>query len=243
MISFVVPAFNEEASIARTLAALQEAATSLAEPFEILVVDDASSDRTAGIAEHCGARVIAVSHRHIAATRNAGARAARGELLLFVDADTLVNSAVVRAAVAAMRAGAVGGGALVSFDEPIPAWARRVLVLLRFTMRTLRWAAGCFLFCTRAGFDAVGGFDQRFYGAEEIVMSRALKRVGRFVVLRESVVSSGRKMRMHSGREILATIGGLVAGGRRSLRDRRALDHWYRPRREDPAADPRRRSA
>jgi len=75
------------------------------------------------------------------------------------------------------------------------------------------------------------------------VVGRALQGVGRFVVLRESVLSSGRKLRMHSGREILATLAGLFAGGARSLRDRRALDHWYRPRREDPAAEPRRRSA
>ena len=64
--------------------------------FEVVVVDDASSDRTATIAREHGARVIAVSHRQIAATRNAGAGEASGELFVFLDADTVVNCAVIR---------------------------------------------------------------------------------------------------------------------------------------------------
>ncbi len=48
-------------------------------------------------------------------------------------------------------------------------------------------AAGCFLFCTRSAFVAVDGFDEAFFGAEEVVMSRALKRHGKFVVLRDAV--------------------------------------------------------
>src|SRR5262249_33485309 len=110
VISFIVPAYNEEALLGPTLEALTDAGSALGEPFEIVVADDASTDRTVEIARAHGTRVITVHNRQIAATRNAGARAARGELLLFVDADTVVSRAVVRGAVEAMRAGAAGGG-------------------------------------------------------------------------------------------------------------------------------------
>lgn len=235
MVSYIVPAYNEERLIGRTLIALREAARLAVEPFEMIVVDDDSTDRTPAIAASHGARVVRVRHRHIAAARNAGARAARGGRLVFIDADTRVNRAVIAAALAAMERGAAGGGCLVDFDGPLPRWARAIAVLLRPMMRMGRLAAGCFLFCTREAFVATGGFDEQLYGAEEIAMSLALKRHGRFVVLGERVVTSGRKMRAYSGREVLATIGRLATGGVPALRSRTALDLWYRPRRDDPA--------
>src|SRR5437867_3710963 len=89
-ISIIVPAYNEEALLGATLRALDEARRTLAEPSEIIVVDDGSSDRTGDIAAAGGARVVRVQLRQIAGARNAGARAARGDLLVFVDADTIV---------------------------------------------------------------------------------------------------------------------------------------------------------
>lgn len=237
MVSFVIPAHNEERLIGRTLAALRDATGSLGEPYEIIVVDDGSSDRTAAIARGQGARIVQVSHRHIAATRNAGARVARGDRLIFVDADTRVSGAVVRAAVAALEAGAVGGGCLVRFDEPLPTWARLTQPLLDAMMKSFRLAAGCFVFCTRAAFDAVGGFDERMYGAEEIGLSRALHRHGRFVVLRQTVISSGRKLRAYSGAEVFAIVSGLAARGRNAVASREGLEAWYGSRREDPQDD------
>src|SRR4051794_23759638 len=127
MISFVIPAHNEEFYIGASVGAVVAAATDVGEPFEVIVVDDASTDRTAAIAEKHGARVVHVAHRQIAATRNAGARAARGEVFFFVDADTLANPDAVRAASDALRRGAVGGGCLCRFDGVVPLWARVVL--------------------------------------------------------------------------------------------------------------------
>src|SRR4029453_3582500 len=100
-------------------------------------------------------------------------------------------------------------------------------------------ACGCFLFCTREAFDAVGGFDETLFASEEIAMSRALKRQGRFVVLREGVGSSGRKLRMYSGREVLRLFGNILLAGPNALKSRDALEVWYGGRREDPelAAD------
>src|SRR5262245_53133665 len=77
--SFSVPAHDEARLIGATLQCLHDAARSLRLAYEIVVVDDASSDDTAAIARSLGARVLRVEHRHIAATRNAGARVALGE--------------------------------------------------------------------------------------------------------------------------------------------------------------------
>jgi glycosyltransferase involved in cell wall biosynthesis len=179
MISFIVPAYNEEQCLAETLDALHTTGLALGEEYEVMVADDGSTDQTAAIAVQRGAALVSVTHRQIAATRNSGARAATGDLLIFVDADTVVDVEVARAAVDAMRRGAVGGGAGIRFDEPVPWFARVLLWVIMRIFRATGLAAGCFLFCTRAAFDAVGGFDEKHYGAEEIVMSRALKKLGR----------------------------------------------------------------
>jgi glycosyltransferase involved in cell wall biosynthesis len=234
MISFIVPAYNEEALIGRTLESLNRAAGSLTEPCEIVVADDASSDRTAAIAASHGARVVRVDLRQIAATRNAGAREATGDKLIFVDADTVVTSEVVRAAIEAMHHGAAGGGCAVGFDGQLPRYAKVTSPMLVRIFRATGIACGCFLFCTRHAFDAAGGFDETLFASEEVTMSRALKRQGRFVVLRESVISSGRKLRMYSGRDVLGLFGGILLAGPKALRSRDRLEVWYGGRREDP---------
>jgi glycosyltransferase involved in cell wall biosynthesis len=234
MISFVVPAYNEEQLLGRTLGSLTVAARGLEQPFEVIVADDASTDRTAAIARELGAVVVAVNHRQIAATRNAGARAARGDLLIFVDADTVVDEAVVRAAVEAIGRGAVGGGCAVRFDGRLPVYARVLLAFALPVYRAIGVACGCFLFSTREAFAAVGGFDEGLFGAEEIVMSRALHRQGRFVVLREAVTTSGRKLRAYSAREVLGLLGRLALSGPKSVRRRHGLEIWYGERRNDP---------
>src|SRR4030095_16656413 len=98
------------------------------------------------------------------------AQAASGDVFILVDADTIVNEAVVRAALVALRDGAVGGGAAVEFDGSVPLYARLLMPVFIRVFRAARLATGCFLFCTRAAFVAAGGFDEAFYGAEELVM-------------------------------------------------------------------------
>src|SRR6266436_7103624 len=100
MISFIVPAYNEEHELSGTLAAIHDAASGASGPYEIIVVDDASTDATPEIAAQAGARVISIHRRQIAAIRNAGARVAQGEYLFFVDADTRINRTHIMEAIA-----------------------------------------------------------------------------------------------------------------------------------------------
>ena len=120
MLSFVVPAHNEEASVAAAVAAIGAAAAAAGAAHEIVVVDDASTDATAARAAAAGARVVPVAFRQIAATRNAGARAARGEAFVFVDADTLIGDDVVSGLMRALAGGAIGGGAAKSIPSLVP---------------------------------------------------------------------------------------------------------------------------
>jgi glycosyltransferase involved in cell wall biosynthesis len=228
-LSIIVPAHNEEALIRETLRAIDAAARTAGVPFELIVVDDGSTDRTAAVAAAQGARIVGTDVRHIAAARNAGARAARGTMLVFVDADTIVPPGLLRAAVAQMRKGAVGGGASIVFDASTPPWAMRTIHVTAWLMRRMRWAAGCFLFARRDAFEEAGGFDERYFASEEIHLSRALKRIGRFVILRDAVVTSGRKAATHSpGRALWLGIRMLRPG---SLKSRDRLGFWYGERR------------
>ena len=238
MLSFIVPAHNEQLLIGRTLGALHAAGQALREPYEVIVVDDASTDETGTIARARGAQVVSVNHRHIAATRNAGARQARGELLFFVDADTLVPVSAVCEAVRAMRRGAIGGGCVFRFDGRLPLWARIVYPFTVQIMRLAKLVGGCSLFCTQDAFRAVRGFDEQYYAAEEMAFIAALKRRGRFIIPRACVTTSGRKLRTLPTQEVLALLLRVVLGGPDSFRRRDGLEAWYGSRQLDPEQRP-----
>jgi glycosyltransferase involved in cell wall biosynthesis len=235
MISFIIPAYNEEALIGRTVATLRASATLALDgrPFEIIVVDDASSDRTGAIAREHGARVVDVEKRQIAAVRNAGAKAAHGEVLIFVDADTLVPAEAVRGAMNALRTGAVAGGSDVRFDHGISLMTRAFTFLLITSFMLTRTAAGCFIFAQREAFESAGGFDERFFAGEEVLMSQALKRQGRFEMVKHAVTTSGRKVRMHGLLNLLSRSMRIVWEGPQAVQRREGLDLWYDGRRED----------
>jgi glycosyltransferase involved in cell wall biosynthesis len=235
MISFIVPAHNEQAWIGRCVSAIRTAMDSVGEPNEVVVVDDASTDCTATVAQQHRADVILrVEHRQISATRNAGARRARGDIFFFVDADTLVNAQVVQSALRSVRAGAVGGGCVPRFEGRIPLWWKLAYPFVVGIVRLLRLPGGACQFCTRSAFTATGGFSEDHYAAEDALFVKALKRQGRFVVLGEPVVTSGRNLRAHSFWSITRLLTRLALRGPDGFRDRKGLDLWYRPDREEP---------
>lgn len=232
MISFIVPAYNEELELSSTLAAIRAAASGASQPYEIIVVDDASTDATPKIAEHAGVRVVSIHRRQIAAARNAGARAARGEYLFFVDADTRINRTHVTEAMAVLEAGYAGGSARVALDGMIPIWGRILLHAFGTLYFGLNLGAGAFLFTTRHNFHAIGGFDEQYFAGEEVYFSLALRKLGRFKVLREPIVTSGRKLRMYPAKQFLRNFFGVIVGGPRAVRSRMKLRLWYDGKRE-----------
>jgi len=230
VISFIIPAHNEEAYIGRTLAAVHAAAGDVGEQYEVIVANDASTDRTRESALAHGAKVLDVNRRHIAATRNAGARAAAGDILVFVDADTLVTGAALRAAVRALGRGAIGGSSCVHFDAGrLPVYAAVLERVLPVVQRAIGLPVGCFVFCSRRAYLAAGGFNEALYWGEELDFGRRLKRQGRFVILRAFVITSGRKVRSHSLCDLLRVGARLALSDPLSERRRKGLEYWYGP--------------
>jgi len=224
MISFIVPAYNEELELLSTITAIRVAASRANQPHEIIVVDDASTDATPEIGAQAGAGVISIDRRQIAAARNAGARAAQGQYLFFVDADTRINRTHVAGAITALRVGYAGGSARVVADGFIPLWGRILLRAFCALYFGLNLGAGAFLFTTRHNFEAVGGFDERLFVGEEVR------------VLREPILTSGRKLRMYSAKQILGNFVAVILGGRRVARSRAKLRLWYDGKREKRTA-------
>jgi glycosyltransferase involved in cell wall biosynthesis len=236
MLSFVIPAYNEEMELSSTIAAIRVAASGVAQPYEIIVVDDASTDATPKIASNAGANVVRINRRQIAAARNAGGRAAQGQYLFFIDADTRINHTHVNEAIAAMESGYAGGSARVKMDGLIPIWGRMLLRGFSSVYFGLNLGAGAFLFTTRRNFDIVGGFDEQYFAGEEVYFTLALKKLGRFKVLRNPVITSGRKLRMYPAKQFLPNFFGVIIAGPRGVRSRAKLRLWYDGKREKRAA-------
>lgn len=237
-LSLVVPAFNEERLIAGTLQRLS-AGIELFQRHgwsgELIVCDNNSTDRTAEVARAAGATVVFEPVNQIARARNAGARAASGEWLLFVDADSSPTPQLFEEVLGVVESGTcMGGGCTVTLPGA-PLAVRAWVAAWNLTSRMMRWAAGSFLFCEAAAFRAVGGFSEELYAAEEIDFSRRLKaRFPRrdFIILqRHPLATSGRKAELYSAREQLAFVWKMVTAGRRTLRSRDACSIWYDGRR------------
>lgn len=234
MLSFIIPAYNEEFELPATLAAIRAAVGDKCD-YEIIVVDDASTDATAHTAKESGAGVIHINRRQIAAARNAGARASCGEILFFVDADTRIAANHISGALAALEAGFSGGSARVAVDDPVPRWGHFFLTVFSAIYFANNLGAGAFLFTTRRNYDAVGGLDERYFAGEEVWFSMALKKIGRFKILKEPVKTSGRKLRMHSPWQLCWRMTCLIVGGPRATRQREHLGLWYDGKRENRA--------
>jgi glycosyltransferase involved in cell wall biosynthesis len=239
-LSIIVPAFNEERLIARCIESIS---TALAHndkadfTAEVIVVDNNSSDRTAQLAAQAGARVVFEPINHIALARNAGAAAATGEWLLFLDADSLLNPQLLADIMTMIEAGRnVGCGSTLAMDG-LPWWANGIFHLWRGMSILFGWAAGALIVCRHDAFREVGGFPQDLYALEEIELSKRLKAWGRPRGLRFTILSkhpletSSRKVTLYSPWEIFAQILRVFLQRRRTLRDKTLLSVWYDGRR------------
>lgn len=193
MISIVIPTLNEAAPLPLTLEKIR------ANPaeHEIIVADAGSMDETVRIAGAAGARVLACPERGRSSQMNRGAAVARGEVLLFLHADThLQNFSLAQVEEALENERVVGGGFARRFDSDS--------LFLRFSCRLATWRCICFgwflgdqgIFVRKKTFDQLGGF-----GAmnlfEDIDFSRRMARMGKVRTLRPGVVSSARRFQAH----------------------------------------------
>jgi glycosyltransferase involved in cell wall biosynthesis len=233
-VSVLIPAYNEEALIARVIASVVQSFSAIPDrSYEIIVCDNNSTDRTAEIAAMNGAKVVAESHNQIARARNTAAKAAKGNWFIFLDADTLLNTELLDRTLNCLASGeVVGGGATVAFDKVIRSPFAYLLTHVWTTISVVfRLAAGSYIFCTREAWAGTGGFDEQFYAGEELFFSKKLKKWGRrraqrfTIIAGAPVVTSARKLEWFNQWQLLTRMLVLALPGALKRRDR--CDLWY----------------
>jgi glycosyltransferase involved in cell wall biosynthesis len=234
-ISVIIPAYNEEDYIGATLdnvhQAIQEYDRAHRAPVEVIVVNNNSTDRTEEVAQAHGARVVFEQKNQIAAARNTGGRAARGEILAFLDADDHMSPNLLSLVESAMSSGRyIGGGAKVLWDrDPL---SLKLYHAFNNTMRELLGVNTGLIYTYKETFDSMGGFDERYYAAEEFKFVLALRKLGKkvgkqFAIIRGGhVTKSGRKFDQYGGLVILMGLLAFVLNPW-LVRSQKACFYWY----------------
>jgi glycosyltransferase involved in cell wall biosynthesis len=239
-ISIVVPAFNEEKLLGQSLAAIHSSASVFTDrgwDWEVVVCDNNSTDRTAEIARNAGATVIFEPINQISRARNAGAAAASGEWIVFIDADSFPSARLFEKLAERIDSGRViGGGCLMRMDEWRPLLA--IAVNLWNVISLLNsWAAGAFVYCRADAFREVGGFSEQMYVSEEVDLSKRLKQLGRRrglrmkIITEERMVTSSRKIHLYGVMGHLRFLKQLILAPRRTVQTREDCVLWYDGRR------------
>lgn len=145
---------------------------------ETIVALNRCTDRTGEIALSLGARTVATEARNLAAVRNAGAREARGEMIVTIDADSsMAPNTLVEIERRLRRGREVGGGAMIWPDRwSIGITASACLVLLM--VAPFKISAGMF-WLMRKDFESLGGFNESFVSAEDIEFGVRLRALGK----------------------------------------------------------------
>jgi glycosyltransferase involved in cell wall biosynthesis len=239
-ISLIIPAYNEERLIGRCLQSVTEAIAANRDvdfTHEIIVVDNNSTDNTAHLAKQAGARVIFEPINHIARARSAGATAATGEWLIFLDADCLLSTGLLADIFRLIKEGKHVGAGSTLLMPGLPWWASAILKLWTILSVLFGWAAGALMVCSSRAFREIGGFNLELYAAEEIEFSQKLKKWGRAHHLKFTILTahpletSARKIKLYSGREVFGQFVRLILHPHRSLHDKKWLSMWYDGRR------------
>ena len=179
-LSIIVPAFNEEAYLPSMLDSVQSAEAHLLArakvDVDLIVVDNNSADETAATALERGARVVREPMQGVARARNAGARHADGDVLVFIDADVIAPPELLGEIRAAMRDPACVGGAVDVDYRPQRFSMKLYLRAWRILARILGMAQGATQFCRRCVFEQVGGYDENAWIGEDTDFYAGLKK-------------------------------------------------------------------
>lgn len=179
-ISVVIPAYNEEDYLPHTLASIKKAAGSFGE-IELIVVDNESTDDTVKIAKAGGARIVLETEHNIGKVRNAGAAAAQSEVLVFIDADTIVRPGTFEKIGEAMAdPQCVGGAVAVEYESEFRrAWVRWFMKLWPILGKFMRMRGGALQFCRADIFRELGGYDTTIFVGEDIEFHWRLEKLAK----------------------------------------------------------------
>ncbi|HVA80124.1 MAG TPA: glycosyltransferase [Candidatus Binataceae bacterium] len=197
-VSVIIPVFNGAATIGRVIECVLAQSAGAA---EIICVDDGSTDGSADAARRCGerVRVLAQPNRGQAAARNAGARVASGEFIVFLDADDLPRPAMFERCLGALRAnpqcvlaytnaeiidesGQIMRESMVAADRARPPSMEDLLGRIWPIVPSTAMMR-------RTAFAASGGFDEALRGPEDILFWLVLRETGPFFYIPEILVA------------------------------------------------------
>ena len=196
-ISVIIPAHNEEKYIRRCIHSIKKADERFKGNTEIVVVCNRCTDRTAQIAKDNGARVLFNEDRCIAKVRNAGIEAAKGKIIVTIDADNRMTPGTLNEIYRLLKSGKyIGGGAPIRFERySFPLWCNDILCRVSFMITGLY--SGIF-WAKKETFDAIGGFVDK-KAMEDVATAKLLKQYGkkngkRYTTLKKNVlINSTRK--------------------------------------------------
>ena len=199
-ISIVIPAYNEEKCLPATLEKISAALTNLDCVTEVIVVDNESTDKTAQIAKSFGAKVFTEKVHNIATVRNTGAKNSLGDVLIFVDADTLVPKTLFQTIADQMKDETCFGGAVAVDYEPFKRkWMKYYLRGGELWQTVFNWKQGATQFCRKSVFQIIGGYDETIFMSEDVQFYRRLTKYAKqkdgylFFVEEPRVITSARR--------------------------------------------------
>ncbi len=186
-VSVIIPTFQEGKFLRACIESIRRQTAGSA-PLEIIVADAASTDETQSIARTMADKLVVTTARGIALGRNAGAMEATGDLVVFIDADVVLDDNVLRDILGAFQDPALIGATAVGVPQDGGPWARAVYVgtyvLVRlFHVFGLSLFPGICVAYRANAFRSIGGFREDLAVSEDIDLSRRIRRLGRTRVL------------------------------------------------------------
>lgn len=176
LLSIIIPAHNEEKYLKSALLSVQNAAMLCTSQIEIILVANRCTDKTVQIAQNHGCKIIENGYRNISQIKNEGVQHAQGDIIVTMDADSIMHKNLfVEIERLAASGNYIGGQAPVRYDRH--SMGILFLTMLLETGLILRGYAGGFYWCTRDAFNTLGGFDETMPFCEDIDFAKRLKKL------------------------------------------------------------------
>jgi glycosyltransferase involved in cell wall biosynthesis len=199
-VSVIIPTLNEEKYIEPTLLSIRN--QDYKGKYEIIVVDSGSNDKTVEIAKRYADKIIVIEKKGVSAGRNAGAMVAGGEILLFVDADTILLPNVISEAVERLKKKDVVAVSIPFIGDDV---TKNIFYILGcstnylFSKINLCITSAVCLACKKDAFWKVGGFNENLYVTEDVDLGLRLKKVGKIEIVKSTLaVTSARRLKKWS---------------------------------------------
>lgn len=201
------------------------------ENYEVIVANNNSTDRTVTFQSWC--RSCFTDAKNIAGVRNAGAKLATGDYLIFIDADTQINKLLLQEVFFAVANFKLFGGALLTLDKP-SLFGNIATSIWNAICIHKKWYTGCFIFVERNLFNSIGGFNENLFLLEDIDLSNRLNKTSSKYgkLIEEShIVTSARKLTLYKWHEHLRFWFTLLFRFKQTLTTRKLCFMWYDGRR------------